>query len=608
MNDYSKTFFHLDKSESFMNKRRLNTENKSEVKFEKYKKVTKTKDNLGIKHRLLKKMGQQNAQKIHHTKKLSTSNFIKEKYKSENKKLSHNKSFNFRRKKPNDINLKINNTYIPKEKNVKKINFSNNNNEIFFDNYNQNKLNRRISTNNNENNNILQKINNTSQIDGKKFSNSYFSSIYKKEKNDDFFSRSQNFGNKKNVLRRINTNYSVNKDKYKKSIFNLENEFNKSQANIYDNKKHSNDFFRPNLLINSGCCNNDNYNFVTEANINNEETNSSNNFNSITTKGDNNTPINNHKPIKLYKDNNNNNTTLNLPGSFNFHQYFNTIINKSNNNKRNGINMNYNKNLASIESNNKLYNNSQYCQTQIYNANESENKLNTLTINDSKLIEEVNDIKNELDNKLSQNPTNSKSKKYNTLKGAFEKFITTLKEYFINNDINPIFIFLNKLLIGYHNVVLAFSTENRKLKELNYKLSEQYQKIDKTLIECNKNIKEKQIEIDNLGKKISFLINQLTEQKKINFILKNKLEEINVNNKDNIKNNLEIIKMKENEAIKIVDEKDKNEQFYKISNINMNNLDDLDALYFFDKIAMKPKRFHSAGKIIPFLPIINIHK
>ena len=73
--------------------------------------------------------------------------------------------------------MKINNTYIPKEKNVKKINFSNNNNEIFFDNYNQNKLNRRISTNNNENNNILQKINNTSQIDGKKFSNSYFSSI-----------------------------------------------------------------------------------------------------------------------------------------------------------------------------------------------------------------------------------------------------------------------------------------------------------------------------------------------------------------------------------------------------------------------------------------------
>ena len=94
--------------------------------------------------------------------------------------------------------------------------------------------------------------------------------------------------------------------------------------------------------------------------------------------------------------------------------------------------MNYNKNLASIESNNKLYNNSQYCQNPNLNTNESENKLNTLTINDSKLIEDINEIKNELDINLKQNPTNSKSKKYNTLKRYFEKFLRTLKEYFIN--------------------------------------------------------------------------------------------------------------------------------------------------------------------------------
>ena len=55
----------------------------------------------------------------------------------------------------------------------------------------------------------------------------------------------------------------------------------------------------------------------------------SNNFNSIT-KYDNSTPINARKPIKLYQDktsDNKNNTTINLPGSYNFHQYFNTIIN-----------------------------------------------------------------------------------------------------------------------------------------------------------------------------------------------------------------------------------------------------------------------------------------
>ena len=596
MNDYSKTYFHLEKSESFMNKNRLNTENKSEIKFEKFKRMTKTKDNLDIKHRLLKRMSHQKDQKNQHVKKVSDSSYIKEKYKSESKKLTHNKSFNYRRNRPNDINIKINNTNIPKEKSLKKINF--NNNEIFFDNYDKKKLNRRFNLNNKEYTlNNTSSINNTSQIEGKKFSNSYFNTLYKKEKDDDFFSRSQNFGNKKNVLRRINTNFSVNKDKYKKSIFNLENEFNKSQTNFQDkNKKNSIDFLRPNLIIN-------NNNFITEANANNEEANNSINYNSIS-KYDNNTPINNHKPIKLYKDKDNN-TNINLPGSFNFHQYFNTYINKANNNQRNSINnRNYSKNLASIESN-KLYNNSQYGQNPICNTNESENKLNTLSINDSKFIEDINEIKNDLENNLKQNPTNSKSKKYNTLKRFFEKFLNTLKDYFLNNDINPIFILLQKIIIGYHDVVSAFSAENRKLKILNYQLVEQYQKIDKNFIECSHTLKEKLNEIDNLGKKISTLINSLNETKKTNVILKTKLDEINFNS---FNNNFEKNKMKEIQEKKIIENKEKNEQYNKIRNINAKNLDDLDALYFWDKIEMKPQRSYSSGKVIPYLPIISINK
>ena len=596
MNDYSKTYFHLEKSESFMNKNRLNTENKSEIKFEKFKRMTKTKDNLDIKHRLLKRMSHQKDQKNQHVKKVSDSSYIKEKYKSESKKLTHNKSFNYRRNRPNDINIKINNTNIPKEKSLKKINF--NNNEIFFDNYDKKKLNRRFNLNNKEYTlNNTSSINNTSQIEGKKFSNSYFNTLYKKEKDEDFFSRSQNFGNKKNVLRRINTNFSVNKDKYKKSIFNLENEFNKSQTNFQDkNKKNSIDFLRPNLIIN-------NNNFITEANANNEEANNSINYNSIS-KYDNNTPINNHKPIKLYKDKDNN-TNINLPGSFNFHQYFNTYINKANNNQRNSINnRNYSKNLASIESN-KLYNNSQYGQNPICNTNESENKLNTLSINDSKFIEDINEIKNDLENNLKQNPTNSKSKKYNTLKRFFEKFLNTLKDYFLNNDINPIFILLQKIIIGYHDVVSAFSAENRKLKILNYQLVEQYQKIDKNFIECSHTLKEKLNEIDNLGKKISTLINSLNETKKTNVILKTKLDEINFNS---FNNNFEKNKMKEIQEKKIIENKEKNEQYNKIRNINAKNLDDLDALYFWDKIEMKPQRSYSSGKVIPYLPIISINK
>ena len=583
-----------------MNKDRLNIDNKSEIKFEKFKKITKPKDNLNIKHRILKKMSQHHYKRNNQQQNQPTKKLPKDKYKQESKKITHNKSFNIGRNRQNEFNLQTNNTYIPKEKSIKKIKL--NNNEIFFDNYDKNLLHRKIYKNNNENNNHLTKINNTSQLDGKKFSNSYFNVIYKKEKNDDFFSRSQNFGNKKNALRRINTNLSVNKDKHNTSIFNAESDFNKSQTNFFSNKKLSNDFFRSKLLINNDYFNNNN-NLVTEVNINKEEINNSNNFNSIS-NCDNSTPINNHKPIKLYKDkykDNNNATTFNLPGSFNFHQYFNTIINKTNNyNKRNIINRNYNKNLASIESNNKLYNN---CQTQICNTNESDNKLNTLTVNDPKFIDEINGLNTDLENELKKNQTNSKSQKYNTIKRSFDKFIKTINEFFLNNDLHPIFIYLQKILIGYHDVILAFSGENRKLKELNYKLSEQYQKIDKNFIECNKTIKEKQNEIENLGKKISLLLTNLNEQKRINIILKCKLEEMNINNIKN--NNFEL-----NDSVtqKNMNDIEKTEQYIKIKNINMNNLDDLDSLYFWDKIYMKPKRAFSHGKIIPFLPINNINK
>ena len=600
MNDYSKTYFHLKKSQSFMNKERHNAENKSEIKFEKFKKITKPKDNINIKHRILKKMSQHHYSKTNQQQNQPTKKLSKEKYKQENKKITHNKSFNYGRNRQNDFSLQINNTYIPKEKSIKKIKL--NNNEIFFDNYDKNLLHRKIYKNSNENNNHLTKINNTTQLEKKKFSNSYFNVVYKKDKSDDFFSRSQNFGNKKNALRKINTNLSVNKEKHNKSIFNNENDFNKSQSNFYSNKKLSNDFFRSKLLINNDYFNNNN-NLVTDVNINREETCSSNNFNSIN-NCDNSTPINNHKPVKLYKEQykDNNNTTFNLPGSFNFHQYFNTIINKTNNNKRNIINRNYNKNLASIESNNKLYNN---CQTQICNTNESDNKFNTLSVNDPKLIEEINSINKDLENELKQNLTNSKSKKYNAIKRSFDKFIKTINEFFLNNDLHPIFLYLQKILLGYHNVILAFSGENRKLKELNYKLSEQYQKIDKNFIECNKAIKEKQNEIENLGKQISTLLSSLNEQKRINIILKCKLEEINMNNIKNNNNNLE---MNNSTSSKFLNDIEKTEQYIKIKNLNMNNLDDLDSLYFLDKINMKPKRAYSHGKIIPFLPINNINK
>ena len=151
---------------------------------------------------------------------------------------------------------------------------------------------------------------------------------------------------------------------------------------------------------------------------------------------------------------------------------------------------------------------------------------------------------------------------------------------------------------------MAFSNENRKLKELNIKLTDQYENIDKNLIECNKTIKEKQNQIELLENKLNIYAINI---KKINLnnIIKNKYEEKNLNNTF-----FEKYKLKEYNNIKLMEknedndkDKEKMEQYNKIRKINEKNLDDLDALYFFDKIEMKPQRTFSCGKIIPFLPI-----
>ena len=85
-------------------------------------------------------------------------------------------------------------------------------------------------------------------------------------------------------------------------------------------------------------------------------------------------------------------------------------------------------------------------------------------------------------------------------------------------------------------------------------------------------------------------MNNLAESKKVNIILKTKLEEIEKINLNNEKNNLEKIRYKENDEKISINVNKESEQYIKIRNINANNLNDLDALYFWDKVEMKPQR------------------
>ena len=128
-------------------------------------------------------------------------------------------------------------------------------------------------------------------------------------------------------------------------------------------------------------------------------------------------------------------------------------------------------------------------------------------------------------------------------------------------------------------MVNAFSTENKKLKQINYNLNEQYENMSKVLFYLNKKYKEKQKLIVNLQKKVNALEKGLnkknTGQNQRNNNCKNPMI-LNIENKNNV---------------------NKNEQNKKIFELNKQNLEDLDALYFYDKIKEGKKRAVSIPKI-----------
>jgi len=216
------------------------------------------------------------------------------------------------------------------------------------------------------------------------------------------------------------------------------------------------------------------------------------------------------------------------------------------------------------------------------NNNHNNNKYNIYDNNNTnnyKITKEVSEIQNEMEKKLKENVTNSKSKKYNTLKHAFDVLLKLLGNTIFKNNNVMVYNLLQKILLGYHEVVNAFSTENKKLKQINYNLNEQYENMSKVLFDLNKKYKEKQKLIENLQKKVNAFEKGLnkknTGQNQRNNNCKNPMI-LNIENKNNV---------------------NKNEQNKKIFELNKQNLEDLDALYFYDKIKEGKKRAVSIPKI-----------
>ena len=215
-----------------------------------------------------------------------------------------------------------------------------------------------------------------------------------------------------------------------------------------------------------------------------------------------------------------------------------------------------------------------------YKINHNQNsKYNIYENNNAyKIMKDIVEIQTDMEKKLKNNVTNSKSKKYNTLKNTFETLLKYLGNSIFKSNNVIVNILLEKLLIGYHEVVSAFSAENKKLKQINYNLNEQYEKMSKDLFNSNKIIKEKQKQIENLQRKISSLEKGINKKNIIQNQKINNIKQINLN----------------------IGEKDikKNDQNLKIFELNKKNVGDLDALYFYDKIKDNKKRAVSIPKII----------
>ena len=271
-------------------------------------------------------------------------------------------------------------------------------------------------------------------------------------------------------------------------------------------------------------------------------------------------------------------------------------INDNNSNKK--INMNFKPPLKIFEERNPVSGNykvnntsgnyeKKYIKPSLKNTNPTYYKLNKHCSNkyniydnnnNYKIMKEVVDIQTEMEKKLKDNITNSKSKKYNTLKHTFETLLKYMGNTIFKSNNVIINILLEKLLIGYHEVVSAFSAENKKLKQINYNLNEQYEKMSKDLFNYNKIMKEKQKLIDNLQKKITFLEKGL-----------NKKNIIQNQKNNNIKNKIV------NYGDMYINKIDQNKKIYEL---NKKNIGDLDALYFYDKIKENKKRVRSIPKIV----------
>ena len=236
-------------------------------------------------------------------------------------------------------------------------------------------------------------------------------------------------------------------------------------------------------------------------------------------------------------------------------------------------NIHSNKNIINLKNNNFLN------QIKYYNIHSPKSTKRTF----ESLTFKFNELNEELNNKLNENKDN-RNKRYNSIQKIFEDLIMILPE---ENK-----AFFKKILIGIHDIVNEYYLELKELKkefELNKK---KLISLENDNIYNLKIIKQKDLEIEKLKKKIS---NTLS------------IQEQQIISKST---NSSFVGSLSTDKEKSLEEKKKNfksKTQNKIEEFNKKNIFDLNALYFYDKVNMKsefksvPK--NNNGDLIPPLDL-----
>lgn len=176
--------------------------------------------------------------------------------------------------------------------------------------------------------------------------------------------------------------------------------------------------------------------------------------------------------------------------------------------------------------------------------------------------EKIFDLELKMEKMFKDNKTNSKSRKYNIIKFIFGEGIKLFTNVILQN-------FLKKLMLNYHNVVSAYCNENKLLKEKTESLQNKILDIDRNFVQTQKQLREKESEIEKLKQKLNNINSSLNSSNNNILMFDPKQVTFSAMDDDLINSN----------AL------NKHQTF--ILKLNKENIEDLDALYFNDKVDME---------------------